>query len=473
MASKARIALAAGSLGVLALLGGAGAVGYRQADALLPEPGRMAAGVHVDGVRVPAGADSETFVEGLAATHLDRLIEIRDGDRVLAKTTLRALGGSADTETAVATAMKIGRVGSWETRVYEAAHAKERGAFVALQVDVPVEAVAETLASLKEETDKKPVGAKRKLGDESGVTPHEDGLYVDAYATAEAVLRAVRRGEPSVDVARYRWVPAATSEAAMAADISQVVGTFETRFGGPVGRDKNIARAVEPFQGVVLLPGETVSFNDLVGPRSRENGFFPAPEIYKGESRLGVGGGVCQVASTLYAAAFFGGLDVVERRNHSRPSGYIRPGLDATVSYPVLDLKIKNGFAFPVVLSARIDGGMLAFEVLGKEKPAAVELATATAAVLKYGRKVERAALPEGEFRLKQKGKRGLVIKRKKTITLAVSGQQTVEEDTDTYPAQQEIYLVGPKTDEGSLPPLEGPDAKTSAGHPHPGQEGV
>ncbi|MBL9023283.1 MAG: VanW family protein [Myxococcales bacterium] len=460
MAKAARALAVVTSALVLAGTGGAAAWLHRSLEGTLPAPGRVAAGVQVEGATIPTTADPDAFVRELADAVLDRPVDLMDGKERVARTTLRQLGAVADTERVVARALEIGRTGDWQTRVYDAMRSRDHGTSFSIPVHVPVEAVADLLGPWKEEHDKRPRGARRMLGKEPGVVPHEPGLYVDAYATAEAILRAARRGEPAVALGSYEWTPAATTEAARSADLSQVIGVFETRYGGPPGRDKNIARAAGAFQGVVLAPGDVVSFNELVGPRSEDNGFFPAPEIYKGEMREGIGGGSCQVASTLYAAAFFSGLEVLERRNHSRPSGYIRPGLDATVSYPVLDLRIKNTLAFPVVLAATMEPGRLRFEVLGKERPYSVELATETQGVLKYTRKVQRAALPEGEFRLKQKGKRGLLIKRKKTVTLVATGDKTIEESTDTYPAQQEIYLVGPKTDEGSLPPLEGPDAK-------------
>jgi vancomycin resistance protein YoaR len=458
MGLRARQAIAAVSASLLLASGAAGVLVYRHLDASLPASDRVVAGVSVDGVAVSADAAAEPQIESVADRVLDRSVVVKDGDTEIGTVTLRSLGATADTDAAIASALAVGRTGTWEERVYAARRSRDRGTAIALSIDLPVEAVAELLAPSKEETDKRPRGARRVLAG-GGVIPHESGSYADAYATAEAILRAARAGAPSAEVAHYAWIPAATTEVAVAADVSNVVGSFETRYGGPPGRDKNILRATDALHGIVLAPGDTVSFNEVVGPRTEDNGFFPAPEIYKGESRLGIGGGSCQVASTLYAAAFFGGLDVVERRNHSRPSGYIRPGLDATVSYPVLDLRIRNNFSFPVVLAATLEPGKLRFELLGKERPAAVELATQTAGILKYSRKLEKAALPEGEFRLKQKGKRGMVIKRIKTVTLASTGQTLVEESTDTYPAQQEIYLVGPKTDAETLPPLEGPDA--------------
>ena len=98
----------------------------------------------------------------------------------------------------------------------------------------------------------------------------------------------------------------------LSAAVTQVVSRFETRFGyvgGQQNRGGNILRAASQVDGLVLMPGQIVSFNEHVGPRSKENGFFPAPEIYKGEMREGIGGGTCQVAGTLHAAAFFGGLN--------------------------------------------------------------------------------------------------------------------------------------------------------------------
>jgi vancomycin resistance protein YoaR len=266
----------------------------------------------------------------------------------------------------------------------------------------------------------------------------------------------MRAGEDRASVVRFRRVPRATADAVAAADVGAVVSTFETRYGGPVGRDKNIARAASLLDGLVLMPNDAVSYNDAVGPRSTDNGFFPAAEIYKGEMREGIGGGACQVASTLHAAAFFGGLEVLERRNHSRPSGYIRVGLDATVSYPVLDLRIKNPFDFPVVLRARADGGRMRFDLLGKERRVDVTLATETAGILDFNRKLEKAGLPSGEFKLKQKGKRGLKLRKTRTLAPLAGGAERVETSVDTYPAAQEIWLIGPGVDDAALPPLGG-----------------
>jgi vancomycin resistance protein YoaR len=219
------------------------------------------------------------------------------------------------------------------------------------------------------------------------------------------------------------------------------------------------------------MPGEVVSFNANVGPRSVENGFAEAPEIYKGELRPGIGGGTCQVAGTLHAAAYLGGLTVVERASHSRPSGYIRMGLDATVVYPTVDLKLENPYDFPIVVHSAVDKGTLAFELYGARRPATVSFAAATVGSADYKRKIEEvAALPEGKVVLKQHGIRGYSVRKTRTIHLAVGGDR-VEITTDVYPPTFEIYQVAPGTDvDAVLPPL--PDARTAANEDKPAAPG-
>jgi vancomycin resistance protein YoaR len=130
------------------------------------------------------------------------------------------------------------------------------------------------------------------------------------------------------------------------------------------GRAWNIALATRHLDGIVLAPGETLSFNDRVGPRGLGEGFRRAPELLDGDRVEGIGGGVCQVASTLYAAALDAGLRIAARAPHSRPATYAPPGRDATVSYEsVIDLKLTNDLPFPVRIAARAAAGRLTFEL--------------------------------------------------------------------------------------------------------------
>lgn len=161
------------------------------------------------------------------------------------------------------------------------------------------------------------------------------------------------------------------------------------------------------------------------------------------------------MASTLHAAAYLGGLDVVERSPHSRPSGYIDIGLDATVVDGLVDLKLRNPFAFPVVLRSVVDKGQITFEVLGEQRPVRVTFRGEVVGTQRYKRKVQEAAwLGEGRVVRKQRGIRGYTV-RKVRLIRDRDGRQREEETRDVYPPTVEIFLVPPGTDpERDLPPL-------------------
>jgi len=440
---------------------------------VLPRDGEVARGVQLDGRSLGGVAEPEAIAARAAATRLDRPLRLVDaGGRVLLVATARDLGATFDSGSAIRAARSVGRRGDLAQRIAESWRARTEGVTIRPTLHVPALELARRLEEAKEETDARARAARLDV-DTGRVTPHVDGRWLDAFATAERVERAVLGDASAIEVVVRANAPAASSSAVSALDARVELARFDTRFGGPVGRDRNIQRAATALDGVVLMPGEEVSFNAEVGPRSADNGFFAAPEIYRGESREGIGGGVCQVASTVYAAALFAGLDVTERRNHSRPSAYIRPGLDATVSYPVLDLRMQNRFPFPVVLDTRIEGGVLHARVMGAGRPVEVQLATETAGISKFKRKVERAGwLREGGSKLKQRGKNGMSIRRTLRTRAEGGGAELVVTTMDVYPATQEIWLLAPGADaEAVLPPFDAPvdaDAAPTAAAPGP-----
>ncbi|GBC92092.1 Vancomycin B-type resistance protein VanW [bacterium HR15] len=149
--------------------------------------------------------------------------------------------------------------------------------------------------------------------------------------------------------------------------IEAVVASYTTRFPGyQVNRNHNIRLAAAALDGRILLPGERLSYNEAVGERTLKQGFRLAPIIIHGQKRLGVGGGICQVSSTLFNAALLADLKIVRRVNHSIPVPYVPLGRDATVSDTGLDLVIENTLPHPVALSVEVGRSHLTVRVLGK-----------------------------------------------------------------------------------------------------------
>jgi len=138
-------------------------------------------------------------------------------------------------------------------------------------------------------------------------------------------------------------------------------------------RSANLERAATQIDGVMLLPGEVLSFNEAVGERTLDAGFRKAKIIERTGYTEGIGGGICQVASTVHAASVMAGLDVVERSPHRFRVPYIPPGLDATVDYGKKDLRVANNTLYPVVFFVgRLEKGELMVRVMAPFKPYSV-----------------------------------------------------------------------------------------------------
>jgi len=148
--------------------------------------------------------------------------------------------------------------------------------------------------------------------------------------------------------------------------IKGVMGTFTSNYSTSApGRANNIEIATAAINGTVVMPGETFSFNDVVGPRTVERGYQEAGTYVGNKVEPGIGGGICQVSTTLYRAAMKANLRAIERTNHSMVVGYAQPGLDATVSYGYLDYKFKNIYDFPIYIKGTTVGKVVTYTVYG------------------------------------------------------------------------------------------------------------
>ena len=139
-----------------------------------------------------------------------------------------------------------------------------------------------------------------------------------------------------------------------AVPVQTLISSYTTAYDPKQTRAVNIALSVSIIDGTVVQPGQEFSFSNTVGPRTTENGFVEAPTFVSGKTVLGIGGGICQVSSTMYAAMLRGGIQATERYPHSKPVSYIPEGMDATIAAGQKDLKFVNTYKYPITIGASV-----------------------------------------------------------------------------------------------------------------------
>ena len=194
------------------------------------------------------------------------------------------------------------------------------------------------------------------------VVPGVHGYEFD-LAEAKQQFQNLAYGESTL-ISLHYTDPEIADEDAYFQDI---LGHCETPHGDNENRNGNLRKACGMLDGLVLQPGQELSYNEALGPRTKELGWLPAP-AYSGTKLVdSPGGGICQVSSTLYLASVYSELTIVERRNHGYPVSYIPLGMDATVSWGFADLKIRNDSPMPVKIQAEESDGYVRISILGTE----------------------------------------------------------------------------------------------------------
>jgi vancomycin resistance protein YoaR len=191
------------------------------------------------------------------------------------------------------------------------------------------------------------------------VVPAAAGVTVDGAQLAAALPAAVVAPDRTVRVEPAPLAPEVTTEAATALGVTEVVSEFSTNLTADAGRTENIQIASRVVNGTLLLPGETFSLNDTLGERTPAKGYNQAPTIQNGRLVLGYGGGVSQVATTLFNGMFFAGLEDVEHKPHSFYISRYPEGREATVNFDNVDLEFKNDSPYGVLIEMYTGGGQV------------------------------------------------------------------------------------------------------------------
>ncbi len=287
------------------------------------------------------------------------------------------------------------------------------------------------------------------------VTPDVTGVVVDIDGTVDEIKALYESsGFAAAQITAAAKVDKAPITAEMLEAIQDQLGKCTTHVGGTDNRAFNVAHGASKINGLLLMPGESASASDLMGPREPYNGYRVAPQYVDGTSVDAVGGGVCQVSSTLYNALLGAELQIDERHSHSMKVTYLDPSKDAAIAMGVKDLKFTNNLEYPVYIEGWSKDRNCTFIVWGKEtRPAGREVTYKSvvtyegsiAEVTKYdptqpaGAKKTASGHPEVRSRLEKIVKENGVEVSRETIS------------TDYYMHSAKVITIGT----GGLTPQE------------------
>lgn len=226
-----------------------------------------------------------------------------------------------------------------------------------------------------------------------------------------------------------------------------LLGTCSTKYNaGNTGRTTNLKLSAGKINGKVLLVGEEFSYNKTVGERTIAAGYKMAATYSGGKVVDGLGGGICQISSTLYDAVVFADLDVTVRRNHQFVTSYLPGGKDATVVWGSQDFKFKNSRKYPIRITATVSGGVATIQIWGhyEETEYDISIETKKTATIAYTTQyINDSSLPAGTQKVVQKGNNGSKYEAYKVKRLNGQVVSRTLLSKDTYNAMQKIVRVG------------------------------
>lgn len=307
------------------------------------------------------------------------------------------------------------------------------------------------------------------------------GLKIDVESTSKALENALLQADTGTGVRVAAVIvkdePSVKEEDL--AGIKDVLGTFTTSYASSgAARSANVQVGAEKINGHILMPGETLSGYECMQPFTTENGYETAAAYENGQVVDSVGGGVCQIATTLYNAALRAELTITQRQNHSMTVSYVEPSMDAAIAGTYKDIKITNNYSTPIYVEGVTADKNLTFTIYGKEtRPSnrTVEYVSETLATTSAGEPITRIdnSLAPGSKVTVQGGHDGMRSRLWKYVYIdGVETEKTILH-TDTYNASKAIIRVGPSLPEvqPTLPEIPPVDTETMPVEPTAGQE--
>ncbi|WP_181438527.1 VanW family protein [Paenibacillus sambharensis] len=306
----------------------------------------------------------------------------------------------------------------------------------------------------------KPADAVRKITPDDRVLyqPHNVGYKVDEEKLMEQVKQAVKAGSEAASPGKQepapirlplpftKVMPAVTLQQLKAQGVERKIVSFSTQLGSSsAGRVHNVSVTARVLNDLELKPGEVFDYGKIVQAAEQEYGYREAPVILNGKLAPGVGGGICQVSSTLYHAALQAGLEIVERRNHSLPVSYIPRGQDATFAQGAINFRFKNTTGKHLVIRSRVENGALTVKLFGTiPENEHYEIESETVKLIDPPvKEITDPGAPIGSRRVIEQGKSGYKVE---TYRIHYRDGKAVKRELvsrDTYKGQPTVVQVG------------------------------
>ncbi len=302
------------------------------------------------------------------------------------------------------------------------------------------------LAGLAGQVEEKPQDARFMVkGAEVSIQKEISGRYLQVRLLQKRLLDAVLHGQSEVKLPIGVKQPELTAAVLAGYGVEQIMVSFSTDVSPAIpNRVHNIGLGANAINGYLLAPGEIFSFEEVVGDTTREKGYREAPVIEGSRLVPGLGGGLCQVSSTLYNTVLLANLAIVERYNHSLTIGYLPVGRDASISIGHADLKFKNTRDHHILIGAELNEGRLTFRLFGHPMEERVEIYSSDIVRVEPPVHYEdSSALPGGEQELVEKGRAGYYVK---TWRVVYNGEEEISRELlshDYYRPVPTVYRVG------------------------------
>ena len=277
------------------------------------------------------------------------------------------------------------------------------------------------------------------------IYPEQKGIDFDVESAKTLIQEPKEQYEIQLTITK----PSKTVKEIGTEAFPDLLGVCKTNYAASnKNRTTNLILAAGKINGTVLLPGEEFSYNGVVGKRTVEAGYKNAATYSNGQVVDDIGGGICQISSTLYDAAVFANMDITVRRNHQFVTSYLPAGKDATVVWGSQDFKFKNSRKYPVRITATVSGGVATVQIWGVKEDVEYDISIETKQIstIKYTTQyIEDASLPAGTQKVSQAGANGRKVQAYKVMKLNGQVVSRTLLSTDTYRAMTRIVRVGTK----------------------------